>query len=90
MVVIATRHFGRLVLAVGGPTQLRRATAQGAEVVAVGDLGDLARLPRLVDLDRELAHLPPEGLLARPHLARHPDEGPGEDAERIGALDHRG
>src|SRR5687767_1415278 len=63
---------------------------QRAEVVAVGDLGDPACLALLVDLDGQLTDLAPEGLLAFPHLCRHPDERPGQGAERVGALDYGG
>src|SRR6476646_9820319 len=54
-----------------------------AEVVGVGDLGDLLGSAGLVDLDAELLDLGLQAPLAREDLARHPLEDPRELAERV-------
>jgi hypothetical protein len=49
----------------------------------LGDLGHFLRLPRVVDLDAQLVHLPLETLFAGVDLARHTLKNTRELTERI-------
>src|SRR5205814_917046 len=65
------------------------ALAELPEIVRLGDVADLLRHLRLVDLDPELRDLVLESLLARVDLLRHRPEDARQPAERVVALRDR-
>src|SRR5262245_42048464 len=85
--VLAARLFAALRAAA---PEVLGALAELLEVVRVGDVADLLRHLRLVDLDPQLRDLVLEALLASVDLFRHALEDAREAAERVVALRDRG